>query len=446
LPLARPDPSGVLILPDLRLIEGNRAPLRRVQILTMGRVNDVAVTKAIAVAAVVATFGLAACGGGSSGGVAAGQVLVGRAEPLKAGSLTASQVAADDTAFGFALFQKLCAAQPSRNLTLSPASAAEALGMLDAGSAGATRAAVGRLLHLPAWNSQLVAALHQQSAALAQVSQVTVSNHIFEQTGVAPTQQALDDLKTAYDADLRQVNYSDEPATTNAINAVISHDTDALIPTLFGSPLDATTQTVLANAVLLDAKWRDPFPSSQPGVFTTASGGHVTAPLMQNTEGEFASRTSGGWQSVVLPYQGDLQAVAILPPTAAGQCATPSASTLDALVTGTSASVGVVLPKLNLAQTLPLTQTLASMGLPLSGDYSGLGRRDDQISEVVQKVVMKVDQSGTKAAAATGIGIATLARVGGQTVTFDRPFLLVLEDTATRTPLFLARVADPTTS
>jgi serine protease inhibitor len=30
------------------------------------------------------------------------------------------------------------------------------------------------------------------------------------------------------------------------------------------------------------------------------------------------------------------------------------------------------------------------------------------------------------------------------TINFDRPFLLILEDTATRTPLFLARVADPT--
>jgi len=32
------------------------------------------------------------------------------------------------------------------------------------------------------------------------------------------------------------------------------------------------------------------------------------------------------------------------------------------------------------------------------------------------------------------------------TLTFNRPFLLVLEDTATRTPLFLARIANPTQS
>jgi serpin B len=86
------------------------------------------------------------------------------------------------------------------------------------------------------------------------------------------------------------------------------------------------------------------------------------------------------------------------------------------------------------------------MGLPLSGNYTGLGASDTQISTVVQKVVMKVDEKGTKAAAATGIAIGSSARIASQLVTFDRPFMLVLEDTATHTPLFVARVADPTQS
>jgi serpin B len=410
-------------------------------------------TKRAAVAGltVAGLAALAGCGGGSGGKAAGpasqtGIVLVGHAEQLHPGAVTASQVAADETAFGFALFGALCAAQPTANLTVSPASAAQALGMLDAGSDGQTRTAIGHLLRLPSWSPALVAALHAQAASLGQVSQVTVTNHVFEQTGVTPTPQTLNDLETAYGADLRQVDFADEPATTNTINAVVSDDTDHLIPSLFGQPFDASTQTVLANAILLNAKWRQPFVTSQPGAFTTAAGKSVSAALMQNPDGEFDSRTAGGWQSVVLPYVGDLQAVALLPPTtSSGQgCSTPSPATLSALTTGGSQNVGVILPKLDLSQTLPLTDTLAAMGLPLNGNYSGLGSSDNEISEVVQKVVMKVDKAGTKAAAATGIAIATSARLGGQTVTFNRPFLLLLEDTATHTPLFLARVADPT--
>jgi serpin B len=404
-----------------------------------------------------ALAGLVGCSGGSAAIVgpasppsAGGAVLVGKVEPLHAGSVTASQVAADDTGFGFSLFTSLCAAAPTSNLTLSPASAAEALGMLDAGSVGKTRAAVSALLELPGWSSAVVAALNAQSAALAKISQVTVTNHVFEATGLMPTQQSLDDLRTAYGADLRQLDFAHGSAATDAINAVISHDTDGLIPNLFDQPLDPMTRTVLANAILLNAKWQQPFPMSQPGVFHTAAGGNATTSMMQNADGEFASRATGGWQSVVLPYTGNLQAVALLPPagaTAAAQCATPSAAAMTALTSGPSQAAGVVLPKLNLSQTLPLTQVLAKLGLPLEGDFSGLGKGDDQITEVVQKVVMKVDQQGTKAAAATGIGMTTSAKIGpSKIVTFDRPFLLLVEDTATHTPLFLTRVADPTQS
>jgi serpin B len=317
--------------------------------------------------------------------------------------------------------------------------------MLDAGAAGPTRAALSKLLHLPAWSPALVAALHDQTAALAKVSQVTVTNHVFERSGVTPAQSTLDDLQTAFNSDLRQLDFGSEPAATNAINAVISKDTHGMIPRLFDSPLDPnSTQTVLADAILLDAKWQQPFTTAAPGTFH-AAGGAVSTSMMSNDHGRYVSRANNGWQSVVLPYAGGrLQAVAILPPVSAAGCATPDTATMSALTSGPSTTAQVVLPKLDLSQTLPLTTVLASMGLPINGDYTGLGKKDDQISQVVQKVVMQVDKAGTKAAAATGIAVTTLsATVEPPTVSFDRPFLLVLQDTATHTPLFVTRVANP---
>ena len=65
---------------------------------------------------------------------------------------------------------------------------------------------------------------------------------------------------------------------------------------------------------------------------------------------------------------------------------------------------------------------------------------------MVQKVVVKVDQKGTEAAAATGIGvILSRARSGpAHALVLDRPYLLMIQDTRTGTPLFLSRIADPT--
>lgn len=413
----------------------------------------------LAAAITVATALLATggCGGGSSTGARTqpdpAGVLTGVVQQLDPGGLSAARMAAANTGFGFSLFRRLCQANPSANLSLSPASAAQALGMLAAGAAGDTQRKLSALLQLPTWSPHVVAALHEQATALAKLSQVTVSNHVFEQLGLVPTKQALDDITTAYAADLRQVDFAD-PGATAVINRVVSHDTHGLIPKLFDGPLSAGTRTVLADAIRLDAKWQTPFESAQPGRFRTAAGKAVSTSMMDHSAAGFASRSVAGWQSVVLPYRGgQLQAVALLPPAdgmpAAGTsaaCAVPSTGTLRALTAGPSTDAGVVLPRLDLSQTLSLTEPLGDLGLPLSGDYSGLGDPDGTISEVVQKIVMKVDKSGTTAAAATGVAIATSARVGGPVVTFDRPFLLLLQDTATHTPLFLTRVADPTSS
>jgi serpin B len=322
--------------------------------------------------------------------------------------------------------------------------------MLDAGAVGATRAAVDRLLRLPAWGPGMVTALRAQQAALAAVPQLTVVNHVFEQKGLAPSGRTLADLRAAFAADLASVDFAAEPAAVNAINAVVSRDTDHLVPALFSS-LDPSTQTVLVNALLLDAHWRTPFATSQPQEFRTATGRRVSATMMQNPDARFAGRAVDGWRSVVLPYRGSLQAVALLPParsarSSAAGCATPSADQLAALTRGRSTPTAVALPKLNLSTSHQLAPTLAAMGLPLQGDYSGLGAGDSTISQVVQKVVMKVDLAGTRAAAATGVAIGTALRVGGTTITFDRPFLFMVEDVHTGTPLFLARVTDPTVS
>lgn len=397
--------------------------------------------------------GLAGCGqaaaGHPSGHPAVGQVLTGHEEPLAAGGIPAQQVGADTTAFGLALYSRLCASQPTANLLFSPASAAEALGMLYAGSAGPTAASLGRLLRLPAWTPALVAGLHNQTAALARVSQLAVSNHIFEQTGLAPAARVLDDLRTAFGTDLRQVDFADEPAATNAINAVVAHDTRGLIPALFGSPLDASTQTVLTNAIYLHAQWQQPFPFTSQAPFHTAAGRTVSARLMNSGEPVARYHSLDGWQSAILPYTGaDLVAVAILPPISAADCEIPTAAELATLTAARAArNAEVLLPTLHLSQSLTHLQgTLAAMGLPLSGNYSGLGAGDSGISQVVQKATMDVTQLGTTAAAATGIGISVSLPNKPVILNFDRPFLLMLEDTATRTPLFLARIADPTQS
>jgi serine protease inhibitor len=173
----------------------------------------------------------------------------------------------------------------------------------------------------------------------------------------------------------------------------------------------------------------------------------VQVPLMTSTVPVASYRQAGGWQSATLPYAGGgLAAVALLPPARAATCAVPALSQWTALTAGTSTRAAAVqLPRLHLSQTWDdLQSPLAAMGLPLHGDYTGLGPADSQISEVVQHDAMDVTPAGTTAASATGVAVGTAIRAPAPlTLRFTRPFLLLLEDTTTHTPLFLALVTDP---
>jgi len=57
--------------------------------------------------------------------------------------------------------------------------------------------------------------------------------------------------------------------------------------------------------------------------------------------------------------------------------------------------------------------------------------------------VVKVDENGTEAAAASGIAIAESAPMIDLDVVVDRPFLFWISETTTGAPLFLGAVTDP---
>ena len=63
---------------------------------------------------------------------------------------------------------------------------------------------------------------------------------------------------------------------------------------------------------------------------------------------------------------------------------------------------------------------------------------------MVHAATLTVAEKGTVGSAATGVGIAPTAISAPLTrIAFDRPYLLLVTDTQTGEPLFLARVADP---
>ena len=64
------------------------------------------------------------------------------------------------------------------------------------------------------------------------------------------------------------------------------------------------------------------------------------------------------------------------------------------------------------------------------------------IGDVVHQAFVDVDESGTEAAAATGV--IGVGRMGSVTVNLDRAFFFFIRDVATNTVLFAGRESDPT--
>ena len=93
---------------------------------------------------------------------------------------------------------------------------------------------------------------------------------------------------------------------------------------------------------------------------------------------------------------------------------------------------------------------LASLGMGVAfspaADFTGLSRQACCIGLVEQAATLGVGEKGTVASAATAVGTEpTAARVLPPQVVFDRPYLMLVTDSATGEPLFLARVANPAT-
>jgi serpin B len=403
----------------------------------------------VAVSALAAA-GLAACGtAGATPFVHQGEVV-----GVRAGALAAGDVADLQTAFGVDLLHAVCAQGSDGNVLLSPTSAAEALSLLFPASAGQTAEAFGTVLHLPPWSPELVAALRKHTRALDGLrydgdlddddapDALQMSNRLWTAADLEPDPRYLDDIATAFDADVRGLDFAGDPeGATERINTTIDEDTHGIIERLFEEPLDPATAAVLTNALHLKARWADPFEDTRPAPFAAPSG-EVDVDMMSGAGG--VRRAVAGWQSVDLPYRdGTLTAIAVLPPEGTAPC-TVDAATLASLRDAEPEDVGVRLPRLKIEQSHQLVDVLAAMGLPVAGDYSALGADDLRISQVVQKAFLEVDENGTEAAAATGLAVgASMAAGPTESVIFDRPFLFLLSDTATRSPLFITVVNDP---
>lgn len=375
-----------------------------------------------------------------------------------------SALVAGHTAFALDLYRWLRTAEPDENLFYSPHSISVALAMTYAGARGTTADEMAATLHfdlpgatLHAANNRLALALDSREEAEVPDGEpfaLRVSNAIWGLTGYPYEQPFIDTLALNYGAGLHLVDFIGDPdGSRETINGWIAERTNDLIPELIpDGVIKPTTRMVLTNAIYFFAGWQTPFVKAltAKAPFTNLDGTTTQVDMMALPEAELAHAEVDGHEVVELPYVGgDVSMVVIQPRDGAFEDfeASLDATRLTALIAALGRSYGTLrMPTLELESKFSLAQALTELGMPTAfgggADLTGIASLEHLfIQDVIHQGVVKVDEEGTEAAAATAVVVGTDSEpVSSFEMTVDRPYLFVIRDRPTGAILFVGRV------
>ncbi|MFO0527040.1 MAG: serpin family protein [Planctomycetota bacterium] len=399
----------------------------------------------------LALFGLA-CGGSPVRAAGERQTKLSD-DVLQAAAETSNLFAAD--------LQKLLGTEGG-NLFFSPASISAALAMTAAGAEGETRKEMFSVLHASGESDAWLRGMGGLSRLLNATGEgytLQMANRLWGQNGFQFRADYLLRMEEQFAAPLGQVDFVGAPEPSReAINAWVAEQTrDRIKDLLPAGSITGLTRLVLTNAIYFKADWRDEFNKklTQEQPFRCADGKQVTLPLM-NLEKSFPYAEDELAQVIDLPYKsGGLSMVVILPKDKGGLSELEQQLTNERLSGWMKQlepqSTMVFFPKFKLETQFSLAAALKKLGMPRAFDsraeFGGMSTEAPlNISDVVHKAFVEVDEQGTEAAAATGVIMATRAApIQREPKVFraDHPFLFLIRHRESGAVLFAGRLSQP---
>ena len=336
--------------------------------------------------------------------------------------------------------------------------------MAYAGANGETKAEMAKVLHFSPDDPQLHAkinALKNLITANEQRSgfQLRVANRLWGQKDYPFESMFLQTCKTDYGAELGLLDFKQTEAARQEINKWVEEQTNDKIRDLLApGVLSPVTRLVITNAIYFKARWESTFDKTQTAdaKFHVAAGNDVDVPLMHQVR-KFHYAETDNLQAVELPYGSEeLSMVVLLPKDREGLASIEKQWTVeqfDAVIGKlTSRRVDLSLPRFKMTSEFSLSETLESMGMRLAfsdrADFSKMSSKESiNISAVIHKAFVDVQEEGTEAAAATAVVMTRSSIVVEPTepATFraDHPFLFVIRHRYTNSILFAGRVQNP---
>jgi serpin B len=413
----------------------------------------------------------------------------GRLAPSTVPSSALTGAVAANNAFAVDLYGQVRAQSVASNLLTSPISASLALTMTYAGARETTATQMAAALHYGSTASSIFEGQNALSQALASraTAALAADQKVAEEgqeTPPSPSNYALQVVNSvwgqktySWEAPFLKILAEDygtgvylqdfvddyNPARI-LINDWVSNETSGKIENLLpDGALDPSTRMVLVNAIHLKMPWATNFDASAtaPASFTTASGGSVSTPFMNQTN-TLPYVDDGQAQIVGLPlYNNQLSVVIALPH---GDLATYeaglTAQSAGIRMPGEFANVALSVPKVTFTSpTFSLKDSLLKLGMtqafdPFAADFKGLCANPPDgdnlyIGDVLQKAMIAMQETGVEAAAATAVLVEGASVSEGPPpkpipMVVNRPYVISIVDVPTGAVLFLGHIVDPT--
>ena len=342
----------------------------------------------------------------------------------------------------------------NKNYLISPYSIEMAFSMLRDGADGTTREEIESLIG------------NREMNVLKVPGKINVANGMFVNKMYKDDvlSSYYDTVKNKYKSDV----IYDEFKAPDAINNWVKKETYQMIPKLF----DKLTQDdilVLVNALAIDVEWKQGFDCrvTYKQEFTMQDGSKIDAAMMRKSYEKDAKHFStDDARGVIIPYasydsngnkvaDGDgLEFIGIIPNEDVKDYVNNLTSEEINKFEENSVSASeetkliVNLPRFSYDYEIKdLIKPMKELGIKKvfeeGADLSKMINIPSHVSEAVHKTYIEVDESGTKAAAATGIKVTKDAMEPVEAVIFDKPFAYIIRDQKTKEMLFFGVVYEP---
>ena len=376
--------------------------------------------------------------------------------PIEAKEITVPELTSRINNFTLELYGELLKDNWKRNIVVSPFNVYVALTLLYEGANGTTRTEIGKVLDLIGVDpcnayQQLLDSL---PLSTDDDTALIIANAVWLREGFPFKTKYVETVKKYYRAEVKYFN--NVPQLVTEVNNWVSEKTRGLIKNILNpNAVSEDAVAVLVSAIYFKGEWVKKFKPIKSLRFQ-AGEKYVNVPGMEVISDVIKVVHGAGYTAVEIPYKNTSITMVIIVPEKYNDIPVKYKElVLDALrrlnESNTEETVWLIMPKFNITLKTNIVNYLQNMGMtevftPGKADLTKMANvkaGEIWVDKIIHQAVIKVNEKGTEAAAATAIIVPTGFPQVYEKVIVDKPFIYMLRDKETNTILFVGHVINP---